>query len=342
MLFGRLVRDMSSRFLLIFLPLFFFSCGSDKEKSQTQVEVSTRKHVETPLFNGDSAYYFVEKQVHFGPRVPNTAAHQKASQFFINKFTQYGAVITLQEFQATTFDNTKVQLRNIIATFYPEARKRILLAAHWDTRPFADKDEENPNALFDGANDGASGVGILLEVARNLSHSNPGVGVDIILFDGEDWGEREYGHVRPPEGLKSWWCLGSQHWSITKHQPGYSAYYGILLDMVGAKNARFYREGLSLAYAPKVVEKVWNTAESLGYSHLFVKRNQTEITDDHKFVNEIAKIPMINIVNYDPATGWFGSFHHTRDDNLDLISKETLEAVGKTVLQVIFDEGAGI
>jgi hypothetical protein len=256
-------------------------------------------------------------------------------------FTQYGAVVTQQEFEATTFDNTKVNLKNIVAAFFPDAKKRILLAAHWDTRPFADKDKEKPGSPLDGANDGASGVAVLLEVARNLD-KNPGVGIDIILFDGEDWGEREYGEVRLPPGLNSWWCLGSQYWSKTKHKPGYSAYYGILLDMVGARNARFYREGLSLAYAPKVVEKVWNTAESLGYSHLFVKRNQGEIIDDHKFVNEIAKIPMINIVNYDPATGWFGSFHHTTDDNLGLISKETLEAVGKTVLQVVYDEGAGI
>ncbi len=334
---------MSSRFPAIFLLLFFVSCGGDKDKTQSQPEAIANKTVAAPIFNGDSAYYFVKRQVEFGPRVPNTTPHQKASQFFKEKFAQYGAHVTEQDFEATTFDNTKVKLKNIVASFFPEEKKRILLAAHWDTRPFADKDKSAPDSPFDGANDGASGVGVLLEIARNLN-SNPGVGVDIILFDGEDWGEREHEHGQPhlPQGLDSWWCLGSQHWSKTKHTPGYTAYYGILLDMVGGKNARFYREGFSLAYAPKVVEKVWNTAERLGYSHFFVKRNQGEITDDHKFVNEIGKIPMIDIVNYDPASGWFGSFHHTTSDNMELIDAETLKAVGQTLLQVIYDEGAGV
>ena len=141
-----------------------------------------------------------------------------------------------------------------------------------------------------------------------------------------------------PHGLESWWCLGSQYWSKNKHQKNYSAYFGILLDMVGSKRAHFFREGLSVEYAPTVVEKVWSTASRLGYSDYFVKQNAGEITDDHQFVNRIAKIPMIDIVHYHPVMGYFGDYHHTQKDNLNLISKETLQAVGATVTNVIYYE----
>jgi hypothetical protein len=331
---------MKVHFLFICtLSAVLATCSNDREKKSVE-STENVPAVSVPEFNADSAYLFVQQQVDFGPRIPNTEAHTRTASYLVGKLALYGAQVTEQSFEATTFDNTRVQLKNIIASFHQEQKRRILLAAHWDTRPFADKDKNKPNALFDGANDGASGVGVLLEIARHLEKSAPGVGVDIILFDGEDWGEKEYGRTQLPEGLESWYCLGSQHWARHKHKPGYTAYYGILLDMVGGEGGKFYREGYSLAYAPKVVEKVWDAAGRLGYSHFFVKRNQTEIIDDHKFVNEVGRIPMINIVNYDPASGWFGSFHHTTDDNMKLISRETLKAVGKTVLQVVYEEGA--
>lgn len=343
MLFGCLLYAMKSRIYLFILFLFFLSCTGNKEKKESKIDNVTAKNVAVPAFNADSAFYFVKKQVEFGPRIPNSAAHKAAAQFFINSFKNYGAVVVEQDFEQVTFDNVHVKLKNIVASFFPKEKKRILLATHWDTRPFADHDKNKPDATFDGANDGASGVGVLLEIARQLKDvESPGVGVDIILFDGEDWGEKDYGSAALPKGLNSWWCLGSQYWARNKHVPNYSAYYGILLDMVGGKNAKFYREGFSLTYAPKVVERMWNTAERLGYSYMFVKRNQGEITDDHKFVNEIAKIPMVDIINYDPATGGFGSFHHTTDDNLDNISPATLKIVGTTLLQVVFEEGAGV
>jgi glutaminyl-peptide cyclotransferase len=180
-----------------------------------------------------------------------------------------------------------------------------------------------------------------LEIARTLSQSAaPQVGVDIILFDGEDWGEKngsQQSHPLPLE-LKDWWCLGSQYWANHKHVPNYSAYYGILLDMVGAKDAKFPREGYSQQFAPGIVEKVWNTAGRLGYSSIFVKQNRGEVTDDHFFVNSMAKIPMIDIVHFDPANGFFGDFHHTRKDNMSLIDDKTLKAVGETLLNVIYYE----
>lgn len=316
-----------------------FSCSGNKKEQVKELE-KPAKVVAVPAFNSDSAYYFVQKQVDFGPRIPNTKAHKITGDYLAKTLESYGASVIQQEFEATSFEGKKLQLRNIIGSFFPDKTKRVLLAAHWDTRPFADKDKNNPNALFDGANDGASGVGVLLEIARLLKSQPTDIGIDMIFFDGEDGGERTDAkhRVNPPEGLDDWWCLGSQHWSKNKHNPRYAAYYGILLDMVGAKNAQFHREEMSLRYAPSIVDKVWNTASQIGYSHVFVKSNKGGITDDHIFVNKYAKIPMIDIVHYDPEYGYFGSFHHSTDDNMELISKETLKAVGETVTTVIYYE----
>ena len=319
----------------ILLFLILGSCTQEKEK---KTATTGKKEVSVPEFSADSAFYFVKKQVEFGPRIPNSQAHRKAGDYFISQFKKYGASVIAQEFTATTFDNQKLSLRNIIASFNSDKVKRILLAAHWDTRPYADKDSEKPSALFDGANDGASGVGVLLEVARSINSQSPEVGVDILLFDGEDWGERDGEHDSHPlpSHLSAWWCLGSQHWSKNKHKSNYTASFGILLDMVGGKSAQFAKEGYSLEYAPSVVEKVWSTASQLGFSHVFIQEKSSFATDDHQFVNEIAKIPMIDILSYDAAG--FGDFHHTRKDNMEIISKETLYAVGKTVLTVIYRE----
>lgn len=321
---------MRVRTLLFILLVVLIGCGRDGQKT-SQPEVPA-KVVNVPVFNADSAYYFIKKQVDFGPRIPNSAAHKKAGDYFIDQFKAYGATVKVQEFTATTFDNVKVNLRNIIASFNPEKKKRILLAAHWDTRPFADKDKEKPAATFDGANDGGSGVGVLLEIARILNQQPTDVGIDLILFDGEDWGEH-HNAPNPPlkDGLIAWWCLGSQHWAKNKHVGGYSAYFGIVLDMVGAKDARFGYEAYSLDYAPSVVDKVWKTAARLGYTNTFVNEKYGYVMDDHVAVNMHAKIPMIDIVSFDDS-------HHTLKDNMEIISKETLNAVGQTVLQVIYYE----
>jgi glutaminyl-peptide cyclotransferase len=315
------------------------SCSGKRSDS---TETKPERVVDVPRASADSAYHFVKKQVEFGPRVPNSATHQNAAAYFVETFKKYGAQVSVQEFQAKSFDGQKLNLKNIIASFYPEKQKRILLAAHWDTRPFADKDKEKPNAPFDGANDGASGVGVLLEIARVLKSAKaPDVGIDIILFDGEDWGEPEGAQSADqlPSGYKEWWCLGSQYWSMHKHKPGYSAYYGILLDMVGAHDAKFYREGTSLQFAPTVVERVWKRAAKLGYSHVFVPQNVQSILDDHYFVSSTGKIPMIDIIHHEPASSnFFGDFHHTRKDNMELISAQKLQIVADVVLNVVYYE----
>jgi len=191
-------------FLYLIFPIFILeSCGPKKKPDETQAPLRV---VQVPVFNADSAYYFVEKQVKFGPRVPNTKAHNQAAQYFISQFKKNGAAVIEQDFDAVTWDNHKVQLKNIIASYNPDAKKRILLAAHWDTRPYADKDLEKKDAPFDGANDGASGAGILLEISRLLGQGKmPTVGVDLILFDGEDWGEKDNAAIKVkdfPEGYE--------------------------------------------------------------------------------------------------------------------------------------------
>lgn len=320
------------KYVPLVLLLIVFSCGKNSDKPTTSTPVAV------PKFNADSAYAFVQKQVDFGPRVPNTEAHRNTAAYLESKLKSYGAQVTVQSFRAPTVDGVTVDLKNIIASFKPEQQKRILLASHWDTRPYADKDSVKRDAPLDGANDGASGVGVLLEIARQLQSENPRAGVDIILFDGEDWGPKDDGTTRPafPEGWEEWWCLGSQYWSRNPHKPGYRAYYGILLDMVGAGDARFFREGTSMQYAPRIVDKVWSAASTLGYGDLFIAQDTHGLTDDHLFVNE-AKIPMIDIVQYDSRKG-FGSFHHTTMDNMSVIDKGTLKAVGSTVLHVVFQE----
>lgn len=327
----------ANNLIVLIVAVCLIACGPFAKKEEVPVKVL---FAEAPLINQDSAFYFVEAQVKFGPRIPNSAAHKKAGDFISATLKKYGAKVSEQDFESLSFDGKKLFLRNIIGSYFPEKQKRILLAAHWDTRPFADKDKENPHAQFDGANDGASGVGVLLEVARLLAKgSAPNVGVDIIFFDGEDYGEKN-GEAGPhlPEGQESWWLLGSQYWAAHKHQPNYSAYYGILLDMVGAKGSKFFIEGVSREYAPSVVDNVWNTASQLGHAQIFVKQQAGSIIDDHVIVNEKANIPMIDIVHYDPVYGYFGDYHHSRKDNLELIDKEILGTVAQVLVQVLYNE----
>ncbi|WP_163382299.1 M28 family peptidase [Cyclobacterium sp. SYSU L10401] len=326
---------MKSKIVILCLGLLYGSCGEQSIREEQAAEEKSFNPV--PGFNADSAYAFIQQQVDFGPRVPNTPAHRETGDWLTGKLAAYGFSVSEQEFTARAYDGKELQLRNIIGSYRPEASKRILLAAHWDTRRIADKDSERIDEPIDGANDGGSGVGVLLEIARVLHTDTlqPDVGIDIIFFDGEDDGEPEHRNFR--DGSQVWWCLGSQHWSKNPHARGYTAFYGILVDMVGGKNARFYKEGYSIQYAKNLVDRVWNYAHELGYGDFFPMRKTEAITDDHLFVNQDANIPMINIIEFSPDYG-FGHYHHTHQDNMDLIDRKSLEVVGETVLFTIFQE----
>ncbi len=327
------MRNNWALYLAVIGVIFYQSCDStttDEKEGPPPVLVA----VETPTFNADSAYDYIQAQVDFGPRVPNSAAHDSCANFIYNKLAEYTNHLSRQEFEARNSNTGEVyKFQNIIAQFNPQATRRILLAAHWDTRLKADKFSENPDLPFDGANDGGSGVGVLLEVARLLAQSPIPLGVDIIFFDAEDQGNL---------GLD--WCLGSKHWTTNKHQANYSAYYGILLDMVGAKNATFCHEYYSNQYAPKILEKVWNQAHQLGYSRFFLYQKAGAVEDDHYYVNVNAKIPMIDIIDTKPDNGsqedFFKHFHHRPSDNMEVIDKETLRAVGSTVVALLYQESA--
>lgn len=290
-------------------------------------------------FNADSAYHYIDKQVSFGPRVPNSEGHKACGKWLSDKFRSFGLKVTEQDFVATAWDGTALQSKNIIAKYRPERNKRILLCAHWDTRPYSDSEyaePENFNKPILGANDAGSGVGVLVEVARQLSEVEYPIGVDIVLFDSEDYGQPSQADA---ESQSDTWCLGSQHWSKSVVNSPKKPVYGILLDMVGAKDAVFTKEGTSMKAAPQIVNKVWSVAQKAGHARYFSSEQTKGILDDHYYVNILAYIPTIDIIQYEHDTEHnFGHYWHTQDDNMDVIDRETLQAVGNTVLSVISAE----
>ena len=320
------------------LAMVLMSCGQTSKPTTTTSQLTAQADQSNPFFNADSAYNYIETQVSFGPRVPNSAAHRACGNYLANQLKLFGAKVIEQEMSVTAYNGTVLQTKNVIGSYNPTAKKRVLLFAHWDTRPYADKDadEANHNRPIDGADDGGSGVGVLLELARQFGEKAPEVGVDIIFFDAEDYGIPDfYTGVQ----VKDTWCLGTQYWAENPHQSGYRASYGILLDMVGSKNAAFFKEQGSMRYAPNVVDKVWSKARALGYGKYFINALGGEFIDDHLYINEGCNIPCIDIINNDPdsETG-LGYYWHTMDDTMKNIDNETLKAVGQTVLEVIYNE----
>ena len=318
------------------LAVLFLSCNAEGDKKpNAQASNPADTEVSAPAFDADSAYAYVAQQVAFGPRVPNTPEHAACATWLASELERHGAQVTVQEGRARAFDGTILNMKNIVGTFHPESRDRILLFAHWDTRPFADKDTVRLREPIDGANDGASGVGVLLEIARQLGLEAADVGVDIVFFDAEDYGRPEW-LPSVEDGYKTW-CLGSQFWAENPHRIGYRARFGILLDMVGAGDAVFHQEGTSLRYAPHVVRKIWKRAADLGFGDRFNPSPTPPTVDDNLFVSELAGIPSANIVDYRTQVRpmGYGPFHHTHADNMDVIDRETLAQVGGTVLSVV-------
>lgn len=326
--------------LAVFLSLILYACGSgssQKQESQSAGMRAVATAPVVPVFNQDSAFSYVKTQTLFGPRVPNSEAHRQCGLWLAETLNRFADTLYTQHTRVRAYNGTVLNIKNIVGVFQPERGNRILLCAHWDSRPYADWDPDPANHYrpIDGANDGASGVGVLLEIARQLHANPPPLGVDIIFFDAED-----YGKHRAAAGIdEHTWALGSQHWARTPHISDYHANFGILLDMVGAANASFKKEGFSMLYAPNIVRKVWNEAHRLGFGHFFVNQDGPFITDDHYYINTIRNIPTINIIHLDNSTehGFFPQWH-TVEDTIEIIDVNTLKAVGQTVLSVIYHQ----
>ena len=295
-------------------------------------------------FNADSAYQFCQQQCDFGPRVMNSEAHERCAQWIAQKFQQYGYEVTLQKADLKGYDGTILKSTNIIATAPSkdsEDKTRLLLCAHWDSRPWADNDPDSANwhKPVMAANDGASGVGVMLELARLLqTHDSLNVAVDFVCFDAEDWGAPQWTNKNDAD----FWALGAQHWAASfnaqSSTPNYQ--YAILLDMVGGQGAKFYHEAFSLDHARPIVEKVWQAAAAAGYGSFFPSQTGGYVTDDHVPVNEVAHIPCIDIINHYPdcPQSSFGPTWHTINDDMPHLDKNTLQAVGQTLVQVLFSE----
>lgn len=308
-----------------------------------KAEVSETEEIEKvqpvgPDFNADSAYIYLQEQCDFGPRTMNSTAHDKCEKWIIQKFEQYGCKVTTQKATLNGYDGTPLRSTNIMASYNPEATTRIMFCAHWDCRPWADNDPDSTNwhKPIIAANDAASGVGVMIELARILKGSGLELGVDFICFDAEDYGTPQWFEGEDPGDT---WALGAQYFANNLPE-GYAPRYGILLDMVGGVGAKFYREGMSMQYAPAIVKKVWNAARQVGYGSYFPKDDGGMITDDHIPVNQTANIPCIDVIPYYPdcAQSSFGPTWHTIADNMDNIDKNTLKAVGQTMVQVLFTE----
>ena len=323
------------RKILIFLLTVIQLSGCSHATQSAKTEEKT---VNIPELSKDSAYKYIQKQVDFGPRVPNTKAHDDCAKYLSAELKRFGAEVIIQNADLQAFDGTVLRSTNIIGSFNLKAETRILLFSHWDSRPWADHDPnpKNRKKPVMAANDGASGVGVLLEMARLIGKNQPAVGVDIIFFDSEDYGAPE---SFKSENSEDSWCLGTQYWAKNPHVPGYTARFGILLDMVGGKGATFFREQSSEYYAGSVVSNVWSQAKSLGFGQYFVDQKGGAITDDHIYVNQLIGIPSIDIIQYDPnSKSGFADYWHTTHDTMDNVDKNTLNAIGMTLMNVIYNE----
>ncbi len=322
--------------LILMLSLLVnLSCKSGNRQTSSQPAAGSM--APAVVFDADSAYSFVKCQLDFGPRFPGAPGHDACARYLVDKLEAYGADEVIQQrHTAVNYLGSELSLNNIMARFNPEATDRVLLVAHWDTRPWADADPDvdKRHMPVPGANDGGSGTAVLIELARQFGMKSPEVGVDLLFVDGED-----SGNSSSWKSHEETWCLGTQYW--VNNMP-YTAEtmprYGILLDMVGGVDAKFYREYVSQRLAGEVNDKVWSNASAAGYGKSFINEERGGITDDHVFINR-AGIPTIDIIECShPATGSFSPVWHTTYDDLEHISRSTLKAVGQTVANTVYNE----
>lgn len=311
-----------------------------KSQKQSGDDTATDTIAVTQItFNADSAFASIEKQCSFGARVPNSEAHDRCAAYIVAQFKALGLDVTEQKADLKAWDGKVLKSNNIIAAYRPELTDRIIICTHWESRPWADADPDSTkhHQPVMAANDGASGVAVMLEVARHLGELKPNIGIDFICFDSEDYGAPYWAESQAPQDGSDW-CLGSQYWAAHPHVPGYKARFGILLDMVGGQDARFAYEGISMRYARDIMVKVWDAATRAKADHLFQTIEGGYAQDDHVPMNETAGIPTIDIIPFIEGEHSFGTTWHTTSDTPQNISKETLRGVGQTLLQFISEQ----
>lgn len=323
---------MKKILLVVYSALLFASCSEETNTEDTSSKTTepTPVAITAPVFDAEQAYQHIAKQVSFGPRVPGTKAQQQCADYLIDELKKITDTVYVQKTTVTQpVSNKSYPCINIVGSINPAATNRVLILAHWDSRAWADEDVVNKNQPIDAADDGASGIGVMLELAKQMKAAPPkDLGVDFLMVDVEDMGKTEWTDAS--------YCLGTQHWARNPHVPGYRAQYGICLDMVGAKGANFPLEAYSKQHAGDIQQRIWQTASTLGYSSYFPYRDAGLITDDHVPVNEIIKIPCVDIIHLKHPYG-FGDHWHTHNDNLQIIDKAVLKAVGQTVMQVVYE-----
>lgn len=273
-----------------------------------------------PEFDGRTAFTYIEKQMSFGPRIPNTAGHRQTGDWLLTELRARADTVIVQDIRHVLRRGDTLHLRNFFARFRPAATDRVLFLAHWDTRPKADQSDNlgQQQLPVPGANDGASGVAVLLGVADVLKRAPPTLGVDLLFVDGEDYGDfADSNHV----------LIGSR-W-FAKHQPpGYQPLFAVLFDMVGDKDLQIYQEGNSVAFAPEVVQRVWRTAAARGYERNFVPSARHTLTDDHVALQGVG-IHAIDVVDFDYP------YWHTTGDTIDKVSAASLQIVGDVAVALI-------
>lgn len=322
--------------MAIIISLLFASCDGQTKGNASKAD--TIALAPCPRFSADSAMLYINEQCKFGPRVTGSEAARLCGDYLVARFKAFGAEVEEQTADVTIWDGSKLPARNIIARINPSNTNRILLCAHWDCRPWADNDDDEANhhTPILAANDGASGVAVMLEICRLLRERPVQVGIDMICFDAEDLGTPQWAEDR--SDASDTWCLGSEFWAQRARANGYKARYGVLLDMVGGYGATFCRERISMQAAQPVVSRVWQLAGQLGYRQFFPQKDGGYITDDHINVNR-AGVPCIDIIPYySEGPSSFGPTWHTVNDTPDNIDPNVLEAVGQTLTQLIYNE----
>lgn len=315
---------------MVTVVLLASACSHSGKKTSYTLESKGRS---VPAFSADSTYHFIQKQLSFGPRTVGSNAHRQALQWLTNRLNyDSGNQVYIQRFTLPGYGHDTLRMANVIAAFNPGAKDRIMLCTHWDTRPRSDQDSiaAYRDKPIPGADDGASGVAVLLELAKIFHKSTPPVGVDLIFFDGEDYGK---------DDDLAYYFLGSRYWAQHQPVPGYKPRFGILLDMVGGVNATFLKEGMSMREDPGLVNAIWSVAGQLGYGNFFRNQVSNGISDDHVVMNQYLGFSTIDIIDHSQKNGkvHFPFYWHTHRDNIKIISRKTLHAVGSVLTHLIYN-----